>query len=288
VTICNPDGSEKTGEARVCSAYGNPFFFTGRRNDDETRWFDSSKPAGKEWQQGLLQFRNRMYSVDLGRFVSRDPIGYRGGINLYCYVANNPTQSVDPLGLNPHQFKEGKMSFQSTTPTPLNAAQYGFTATIIFNPDPDKCGCKKIVWIQWIYEPRQAPVVDNLKTGGRNDHPYYNFNPSDKPAKSADGTATAPPMGDYLPGYGTSGSSTPGSQTAAVPATLIDNPKRRFNTSWQSCVQCFDDKRWMGCVVWQYMHDEKMREGGAAVSVSGFFDEPINPAPLPQAWAPAK
>jgi hypothetical protein len=82
VTICNPDGSEKTGVARVCSAFGNPFFFTGRRNDDETRWFDASKPAGKEWQQGLMQFRYRMYDVGLGRFFGRDPIGYADGMGL--------------------------------------------------------------------------------------------------------------------------------------------------------------------------------------------------------------
>jgi RHS repeat-associated protein len=99
VTICNPDGSEKLGEARVCSAFGNPFFFTGRRNDDETRWFDSSKPAGKEWQQGLMQFRNRMYDTGLGRFIGRDPLGYEDGINVYVYCHSRPSDFVDPMGL---------------------------------------------------------------------------------------------------------------------------------------------------------------------------------------------
>jgi hypothetical protein len=105
VTICNPDGSEKTGVARVCSAFGNPFFFTGRRNDDETRWFDSSKPAGKEWQQGLMQFRNRMYDVGLGRFVSRDPLGYVDGYGLQgAYFV--------PGGLDP----QGTVTGQFSTP----------------------------------------------------------------------------------------------------------------------------------------------------------------------------
>lgn len=32
----------------------------------------------------------------MGRFISRDPIGYEGGINLYGYVKNNPVKYKDP------------------------------------------------------------------------------------------------------------------------------------------------------------------------------------------------
>ena len=34
-----------------------------------------------------------------GRWLSRDPIGESGGINLYGYVGNSPVNYVDPLGL---------------------------------------------------------------------------------------------------------------------------------------------------------------------------------------------
>jgi uncharacterized protein RhaS with RHS repeats len=32
-------------------------------------------------------------------WLSRDPIGLAGGINLYCYVENNPVNTWDPFGL---------------------------------------------------------------------------------------------------------------------------------------------------------------------------------------------
>lgn len=32
------------------------------------------------------------------RFISEDPIGFRGGVNLYTYVEGNPLSKVDPTG----------------------------------------------------------------------------------------------------------------------------------------------------------------------------------------------
>lgn len=43
--------------------------------------------------------RNRYYSPALGRFISKDPIGFNGGMNLYRYADNNPALFVDPFGL---------------------------------------------------------------------------------------------------------------------------------------------------------------------------------------------
>ncbi len=41
----------------------------------------------------------RAYNPDLGRWISRDPIGEDGGVNLYAYVENNPIAVGDLLGL---------------------------------------------------------------------------------------------------------------------------------------------------------------------------------------------
>jgi RHS repeat-associated protein len=48
---------------------------------------------------GLYYYRARYYSSTLQRFISEDPAGFQGGINLYGYVGNNPVSGRDPLGL---------------------------------------------------------------------------------------------------------------------------------------------------------------------------------------------
>ena len=50
-------------------------------------------------QSGLWLATYRAYSSTMGRWISRDPIGERGGINLYGYVGNAPVLVTDPLGL---------------------------------------------------------------------------------------------------------------------------------------------------------------------------------------------
>jgi RHS repeat-associated protein len=78
ITILDPAGTT----VRTVSSYGNPYTFTGRRLDDET---------------GLYHYRARYYDSALGRFVSRDPIGYHDGMSLYrgYFVPNG----MDPWGL---------------------------------------------------------------------------------------------------------------------------------------------------------------------------------------------
>jgi uncharacterized protein RhaS with RHS repeats len=45
-------------------------------------------------------YRARYYDPTVGRFVTKDPIGFAGGdVNLYAYVENNVVNFSDPLGL---------------------------------------------------------------------------------------------------------------------------------------------------------------------------------------------
>lgn len=62
-----------------------PFTYTARELDQET---------------GLYYYRARYYDPQVGRFVSKDPIGFEGGDNnLYGYVQNNSVNATDPSGL---------------------------------------------------------------------------------------------------------------------------------------------------------------------------------------------
>jgi len=43
---------------------------------------------------------HRWYDPSTGRFLQRDPVGIRGGLNTYGYVSSNPPMFVDPWGLS--------------------------------------------------------------------------------------------------------------------------------------------------------------------------------------------
>jgi RHS repeat-associated protein len=68
------------------TSFPSRYQFTGRELDTTT---------------GLQYNRARWYNPNIGRFISEDPIGFRGGdVNLYGYVRNNPTRFIDPRGLD--------------------------------------------------------------------------------------------------------------------------------------------------------------------------------------------
>jgi len=52
-------------------------------------------------ETGVVLCTRRYYDPIAGRWLSRDPIGYDGGINLYAYASNNPSENRDPSGCAP-------------------------------------------------------------------------------------------------------------------------------------------------------------------------------------------
>lgn len=60
-----------------------PFKFSTKRYDESA---------------GLYYYGYRFYSPSIGRWITRDPLGETGGINLYSFVENNPINFVDPWG----------------------------------------------------------------------------------------------------------------------------------------------------------------------------------------------
>jgi RHS repeat-associated protein len=87
------------GTAQSGEASSNPNQYAGRENDGA----------------GLYYYRARYYSSALQRFLSEDPIGLAGGINLYAYVGNNPLSFTDPSGL-----QRGQQNPQAIPPETAN------------------------------------------------------------------------------------------------------------------------------------------------------------------------
>ena len=86
------DASGNILDQTTYDAYGNTtdsvptqasvFEFTGRENDGD----------------GLYYMRARYYAPAIARFISRDPTGFAGGLNLYEYAGDSPTNFTDPTG----------------------------------------------------------------------------------------------------------------------------------------------------------------------------------------------
>ncbi len=66
--------------------------------DGETS-INSSQYTGRENDgTGLYYYRARYYDPHVGRFLAEDPIGLKGGLNMYGYVGNDPINFKDPMG----------------------------------------------------------------------------------------------------------------------------------------------------------------------------------------------
>jgi RHS repeat-associated protein len=90
----------------------NPIQYTAREND----------------QTGLYFYRARYYDPVLKRFISEDPIGLNGGLNVYRYVRNSPLRFIDPLGLT--TFSVGiEGSFQQTAAGASQSYSLGFSTS---------------------------------------------------------------------------------------------------------------------------------------------------------------
>ena len=92
--IVNADDGTLTARYEY-DAFGNSIVLSGTEADDNAVRFST-----KYWDAdtGLYYYGFRYHHVQLGMWISRDPVGEKGGINLYLFCMNNPIILIDILG----------------------------------------------------------------------------------------------------------------------------------------------------------------------------------------------
>ncbi|HFZ8854937.1 TPA: RHS element core protein [Salmonella enterica subsp. houtenae serovar Rough:z4,z23:-] len=94
LALINQDG--KIEWSAEYDAWGNVL-----REDNPHHMKQLIRLPGQQYDEdtGLYYNRHRYYDPLLGRYITKDPIGLRGGWNAYTYPLN-PITNIDPLGLN--------------------------------------------------------------------------------------------------------------------------------------------------------------------------------------------
>ncbi len=83
-TIVSESSFSAFGEEKTTGDIISPWRYSGKRIDDET---------------GLVYFGKRYYDPNLGRWITKDPLGTPEGPNRYAYLKNDPMSHVDQYGL---------------------------------------------------------------------------------------------------------------------------------------------------------------------------------------------
>lgn len=89
------DGNANVIASSVADGFGNT---ATTATDDPYFGFGGQWGYYYDAQDGLHLLGHRFYDRSTGRFLTRDPIGYNGGVNLYNYTGNNPVNNTDPEG----------------------------------------------------------------------------------------------------------------------------------------------------------------------------------------------
>lgn len=130
----SPFGSTTYQAVRSQTETPKRYRYAGRERDEES---------------GLNYHGARYYAPWRGRWLNCDPLGVRGGINLYVFARNNPVQFVDPGGKQPDPWAQG----QTQTLDP------GDQGTDVSNPHPETTFENSAWhytdenWNRWVYVP---------------------------------------------------------------------------------------------------------------------------------------
>jgi RHS repeat-associated protein len=96
------DSSGNVSERYAYTAYGQPTFLNASATVQTSSAANNRYTyTAREWDAtlGLHHFRARWMSGLTGRFLTRDPIGFKGSpFDLYEYCGSSPMRNTDPTG----------------------------------------------------------------------------------------------------------------------------------------------------------------------------------------------
>jgi RHS repeat-associated protein len=90
------DGTNHVVWQGETSPFGTYVYTSGAISDPDLHLPGQWLEAGS----GLYQNWYRDYDATIGRYVEADPLGIYAGQSVYAYVANDPVNAIDPLGLD--------------------------------------------------------------------------------------------------------------------------------------------------------------------------------------------
>jgi RHS repeat-associated protein len=158
----------------------NPFRFSAKYDDDES---------------DFLYYGCRYYNPSTGRWINRDPIGEKGGLNLYAFVGNDSIDHYDAFGLMTYQqmtaiFQRLKQEMEAQhipcccKPVVVQSANLqslavsGTTATVgvLTTLSKGDCTCDIIGYYWWnCFRAHNEAVKAGVPITGLNDTDWTNY-----------------------------------------------------------------------------------------------------------------
>jgi RHS repeat-associated protein len=130
--------------------------------------------TGREWdpETGLYYYRARYYDPKVGRFLSKDPVGFAAGPNYYTYVLDNPVNRVDPSGMYQCTYAIATHTMSCTPNNPVHAT---FNSSDDFVSGRSGAGCSdcqnnpnRTNVINWGPTPTGTYTIGGPSNGRRN------------------------------------------------------------------------------------------------------------------------
>ena len=169
VALTLPSGV--VGKTDYYEAFGGTVSSTGSSANNRL-----ANTKERSFTLGLDNHGMRYFDPEVGRYLTRDPIGYGDGLNVYIYVHNNPINHVDPLGLATAITSSAGDPANQTYWDAVKAGKLNSFRIVTDRKQFEEAieGKRAYVWYEPVYEDQQtydphtgAPVTVRVQVGQR-------------------------------------------------------------------------------------------------------------------------